>query len=260
MKTPADLQQSLQRIETLTQRVEHIPEVRELIEAILALHGAALENVLEASRNTPLHDVIVHDSLLSNLLVLHGISTPAPAGFVPLTALTGTKHCEGCHVMLRDDHTHLMQPPRKLICSCHACVPRLLSRPGIKHIPNRVLALSDFQLAPHQWENLNLPVGLVFFVESSVEGRTLALYPGPAGATESLLPLDAWAQVKSANPILSSMQPDVEALLVDYAHSRFFLVPIDKCFHLIGLIRRNWQGFGAGPTVETFLHSLECVS
>ena len=45
-------------------------------------------------------------------------------------------------------------------------------------------------------------------------GRVVAFYPGPAGATESELPLDAWDAVLAANPALGLLRPDVEALLL----------------------------------------------
>ena len=41
-----------------------------------------------------------------------------------------------------------------------------------------------------------------------------AFYPSPAGATESLLPLETWEELAAANPLLASLEPDVEALLV----------------------------------------------
>ena len=44
--------------------------------------------------------------------------------------------------------------------------------------------------------------------------RTVAFYPGPAGATESELPLDAWDDGPGRNPGLATLRSDVEALLV----------------------------------------------
>ena len=64
----------------------------------------------------------------------------------------------------------------------------------------------------------------------------MAYYPGPAGATESLLPLDAWEALVSQNPPLQKLQPDVEALLVNRAGKarNYFIAPIDKCYELVG--------------------------
>ena len=59
-----------------------------------------------------------------------------------------------------------------------------------------------------------------------------AMYPSPAGATESLLPLTAWTTLVADNPVLGQLEPDVEALLVNrVGESReYFLAPIDACY------------------------------
>ena len=56
------------------------------------------------------------------------------------------------------------------------------------------------------------------------------------------------------NPALQEMEPDVEALLVNrIGHARgfsdpeYYIVPIDECFKLVGLIRTRWQGLRAEP-------------
>jgi hypothetical protein len=56
---------------------------------------------------------------------------------------------------------------------------------------------------------------MAFLFHSTPERRPVALYPGPAGATESLLSLDAWEQLVASNPALADLEPDVEALLVN---------------------------------------------
>jgi len=77
----------------------------------------------------------------------------------------------------------------------------------------------------------------------------VALYPSPAGATESLLPLDAWADLAAAHPELTTMAPDVEALLVRGERGlapECYLVPIDACYELVGRLRTTWRGFDGG--------------
>ena len=54
-----------------------------------------------------------------------------------------------------------------------------------------------------------------FLFKSTPENRVLALYPSPAGATESLLSLDTWDDIVHENPVLTEMEADVEALLVN---------------------------------------------
>ncbi len=58
-----------------------------------------------------------------------------------------------------------------------------------------------------------------FFVNSTLD-RVAAFYPSPAGATESLLPLDTWDEVVAANPSWRRWLPDVEAFLVRTAGPR----------------------------------------
>jgi hypothetical protein len=84
----------------------------------------------------------------------------------------------------------------------------------------------------------------------------MALYPSPAGATESLLPLDAWQEIAADHPAVRAMQPDVEALLVNrlglsrgFSNPEYYIVPIDECFKLVGLIRGHWRGLSGGTDV-----------
>ncbi len=76
----------------------------------------------------------------------------------------------------------------------------------------------------------------------------VAFYPSPAGATESLLPLDTWAEITTEFPALASLEPDVEAILIQRSRdvSRCFVVPVDSAYELVGLIRTCWKGFDGG--------------
>jgi hypothetical protein len=96
-----------------------------------------------------------------------------------------------------------------------------------------------------------IPISLAFFSFSTPARRWVALYPGPAGAAESLLRLGAWEQVASSNHILTAIQPDVEALLVNRVGERheYFIVPVDECYKLVGLIRLHWRGLSGGALV-----------
>jgi hypothetical protein len=92
---------------------------------------------------------------------------------------------------------------------------------------------------------------MAFFFRSTAEGRVVPLYPGPAGATESLLELESWKELETANPILTELEPDVEALLVNRVGSTrdHYLVPIDRGYQLVGLIRTGWRGLSGGTEV-----------
>jgi hypothetical protein len=107
-----------------------------------------------------------------------------------------------------------------------------------------------------QWETLLIPINLAFFFGSSIEGRVIALYPSPAGAVESLLPLETWNEIAASNQALSHLRPDIEALLVNrvgHAHglagAEYYIAPIDECYKLVGLIRANWKGLSGGTDV-----------
>jgi site-specific recombinase len=61
-----------------------------------------------------------------------------------------------------------------------------------------------------------------------------------------------WQALVDANPDLRRMQPEVESLLINRTEKRrqAFVVPLDVCFELIGIVRRHWQGFSGGPEVH----------
>ena len=164
------------------------------------------------------------------------------------------ERCEFCGAELEDDHQHLLEPAsRKLMCACDECAISVGELQGGKlhRIPRRVRYLADFQLDDAMWDSLLIPVGMAFFFYSSAANRMLAFYPSPAGATESLLDLESWEEVRRANPILHEMQPDVEALLVNRMKGgrEYFLAPLDKCYELVGLIRAHWRGLSGGKEV-----------
>jgi hypothetical protein len=125
-------------------------------------------------------------------------------------------------------------------------------------VPDRYLAVPDLALSAGQWDELEIPVGLAFFFTNSVEHRTVAFYPGPAGATESELPLGAWDLMVAADPVLARMAPDVEALIVrmpdrNGAGTAAHVVPIDRCYELAGALRLAWRGFDGGSEARALL-------
>ena len=75
--------------------------------------------------------------------------------------------------------------------------------------------LQGFRLSDARWEDLRIPIGMAFFFRSSPAARVVAVYPSPAGATESLLDLQAWQDVVRDNPVLEGIEADTEALLVN---------------------------------------------
>jgi hypothetical protein len=120
-----------------------------------------------------------------------------------------------------------------------------------KLIPRDVRNVADFKMSDPEWEALSLPINLAFFFYSTPAKKMAAMYPSPAGATESLLPLSAWETFAAQNPELHKMQSDVEALLVNRVKgSRVHLIaPVDVCYELVGIIRTNWRGLSGGEEV-----------
>lgn len=166
------------------------------------------------------------------------------------------ERCDLCGDILVPQHRHLIDVhDRRLLCACRPCTILFDHRGAggghFRLVPDRTRYLADFVLDDQMWLSFRIPVDLAFFFHSTRADRVVAFYPAPAGATESLLELDAWEQVSAANPVLERLEPDVEALLVDRTRDArdHWLVPVDRCYELVGLIRTYWKGFGGGPEV-----------
>jgi Family of unknown function (DUF5947) len=164
------------------------------------------------------------------------------------------ERCEMCSLALGAEHQHLVEPQsRQIVCSCEACAILFSNQVETKYkrVPRRVRYLADFRLSDAQWDSLAIPIQLAFFFHSTPEGRTLALYPSPAGPTESLLPLDSWGEIVEDNPVLRKLEPDTEALLANRVRgaSEYYIAPIDECYKLVGLIRAHWRGLSGGTEV-----------
>ena len=166
------------------------------------------------------------------------------------------EHCDLCSVAIPADHRHLLDlRSRELMCCCVAC--KLLFDRGAaggghyRLVPDRRLHVDDFELGDGSWEALRIPVDMAFFFHNTQAERVSAFYPSPMGATESLLELRSWAELEQANPILGELEPDVEALLVNRARGArsHWIVPLDDCYDLVGLIRLRWKGLAGGQEV-----------
>ena len=178
---------------------------------------------------------------------------------------TAQERCEFCSAGLSPNHRHLLEISNsRIVCTCDPCALRFQDVVGgrFKLIPRDVWELAQFSLSDVEWENLALPINLAFFFFSTPEKKMKALYPSPAGATELLLPLAAWNSLAERHPRLRTMQPDVEAFLVNRVGTKreYYVVPVDVCFELVGLIRMHWRGLSGGEAVwqqvETFFARL----
>ena len=171
-------------------------------------------------------------------------------------AAAQAEQCDMCAAPVPPGHRHIVDlSDRRMMCACRACALLFDSKAAggghLRLLPTRRRRLDDFVLDGAAWDRLRIPVDMAFFFHSSPAERVLALYPSPAGPTESLLELEAWTELVAANPVLGTMEPDVEALLVSRARdmNEHWLVPIDDCYELVGVIRGRWRGFTGGEEV-----------
>lgn len=174
----------------------------------------------------------------------------------PAPAEVEFETCELCGRPVAAAHRHLLDlRTRDLMCTCPAC--KILFDRGeaggghYRLVPERRVRLDEFEMDDVAWEELRVPVDMAFFFRASAEDRVMAFYPSPMGPTESLLGLEAWSQLEEANSVLREMTDDVEALLVNRAHDarQYWIVPIEDCYALVGLIRTRWRGFTGGKEV-----------
>lgn len=177
----------------------------------------------------------------------------------PASAPAGQR-CEMCAEPIADSHQHVVNVAgRQLMCVCRACYLLFTdSQAELRYraVPDRYLAFPDFALDRHTWDALQIPVGLAFFFRNSLLGRTVAFYPGPAGACESELDMDAWSDISAAEPRVGLLADDVEALLVrvpDGGEPICYLVPIDACYEFVGGLRALWRGFDGGQDARQFI-------
>jgi hypothetical protein len=164
------------------------------------------------------------------------------------------ERCEICGAEIGHEHEHLVEiANRKLLCSCGACSILFSGQqsPRYRRVPRTVRRLDGFAMSEAQWESLSVPINLAFFFHNTPAGCVVAFYPSPAGPIESLLPLESWHELLTVNPKLATMEADVEALLVNRVgeNHEYYLVPVDKCYELVGLIRLKWSGLSGGTEV-----------
>ena len=111
-------------------------------------------------------------------------------------------------------------------------------------------------MTDRQWDDLTIPINVAFFFQSTPKDQVVGIYPSPAGAIESAMPQGKWLEIAANNPTLAGMEPDVEALLVNrlgpakgHDGPAYYILPIDECFRLVGLVRTHWRGLSGGTDV-----------
>ena len=156
-----------------------------------------------------------------------------------------------CARDIASEHSHVVNTEsRAILCACRPCYLLFTHASAGKYraIPERLVHVPDLVGGRAWWDSAGIPVRMAFVFTNSELGTPVAFYPSPAGATECLLALESWSQLLADNPTVADLAPDVEALLVNQDDDRFegFLVPIDACYRLVGLVKLHWKGFDGG--------------
>jgi len=166
------------------------------------------------------------------------------------------EQCEMCAVPIGVQHSHLADVQgHRLLCTCRSCyllfTGEAASHGHYRAVPEDYRADTGFAMSAAQWDAMGIPVNLAFLFYQSDQGRYVAFYTSPGGATESLLDLTAWNEVVAGDPRLQELVPDLEAVLLRRLDDGLecHLVPIDACYQLVGIVRQYWEGFAGGEDV-----------
>ncbi|HEX3881070.1 MAG TPA: DUF5947 family protein [Stellaceae bacterium] len=159
------------------------------------------------------------------------------------------ERCDLCAGVIPAGHAHLLEhETRRLRCVCQGCALSLGASARFCLVPPRAEKLPDLALGDAEWAALQIPIEMAFIYRRGADGRAVAVYPGPAGATEAALEERAWSEVAATHAALADFAPDVEALLINRIRGarECYRVSIDRCYSLVGLIRRHWRGLSGG--------------
>jgi hypothetical protein len=171
----------------------------------------------------------------------------------PRPARPPDERCDLCHTTVPDDHRHLLHlGERRIVCACEACWALRSGDADYRPTGMRTVWLEGFVCDEATWASLSIPIGLAFLMRSTASDSVVAFYPSPAGATESELPLDAWDGLVRDNPVLARLDSDIEALAVNRLAedgAQYAILPIDRCYELVGLVRTRWEGISGGDAL-----------
>ncbi|MEV4442463.1 DUF5947 family protein [Streptomyces sp. NPDC049577] len=191
---------------------------------------------------------------------------PGPAHAAQGPAHGPDDRCDLCSCPVPGEHRHLLDvPDGTLLCACGACA--LLfdqQETGVRRyrlLPRRRLRLDGFRIDDHLWASLGIPVGLAFFVREAATGETAVAYPSPLGAPRATVAPAVWAELAGGHPAVAGLAGDVEALLVHRGDvhrgegragpGEHWIVPLDDCYRLVGVVRTHWKGLTGGPEARS---------
>jgi uncharacterized protein DUF5947 len=191
---------------------------------------------------------------------LRGLTKPRPSAVAPDNGATAgdkpaqdAEYCDLCGLSIPADHRHLLHlSERRIACSCEACWAMRSGEGDYRPVGNRTLLLEGLELPDDLWASFQIPIGLAFFMHSTVTECVVAMYPSPAGATESELHFESWARMCELNPVLARLEPDIEGLIVNRLTTPplYLIAPIDRCYELTGTVKVAWEGISGGTGLE----------
>ena len=196
----------------------------------------------------PLDEAVANRRKALMISGLRGLAQPKPP-----TPVSTDERCDLCGTTVPPDHRHMLNLyERQIVCVCESCWALRSGDSDFAPTGSRTVWLEDFQLPEELWAQFRIPIGLAFFMHSSVTDCIVAMYPSPAGATESELHFETWTRLVEMNPALQSLEHDTEGLIVNRMSDppAFAIAPIDRCYMLVGLIKASWEGISGGAGVE----------
>ena len=78
---------------------------------------------------------------------------------------------------------------RQIVCVCESCWALRSGDADFRPTGNRTLWLDGFELPEELWAQFRIPIGLAFFMHSSVTNCVVAMYPEPRGRHRERAPL-----------------------------------------------------------------------
>ena len=191
--------------------------------------------------------------LVSGLRGLATTEVRGPAANGPAADTAADEVCDVCGIGIPEDHRHLLHlVERRIVCACEACWGMRAGEGDYRPCGARTVWLPDLDVPDDLWASFQIPIGLAFFMRSTVTECVVAMYPSPAGATESELHFDSWQRMCELNPVMHGLEPDIEGLVVNRLSDppAYAIAPIDRCYELTGVIKASWEGISGGPRVE----------
>lgn len=171
------------------------------------------------------------------------------------------EHCDLCNEPLTSWHRHVLDTDGgQMLCTCQAC-SLLFNRDVASNGHYRLVPDRRIRVPAASTKQLGVPVGLAYFVRGD-DDVVVAHYPSPLGSTEWEIERQAWRQLITDCPPAADLATQTEALLVNSAHGerQHWIVPIDDCFRLIAVVRREWRGLSGGsrvwPAIDQFFADL----